>query len=111
MATWDRKVLTARSFTWADSASGKRRLAWNCSKPASQLYHHSMRLVTVVIMTLVMLVVSMVRPPSVIGSVIWVTPVIAVIAAWVITIIVSRISVAVTICGITEANSDPSDPD
>ena len=61
----------------------------------------------------VMLVISMapvvVRPPRVvIGSVIWRTPV---VAAWVITII-SRISVvAVTICGITEADSDSSDPD
>jgi hypothetical protein len=53
-----------------------------------------------------------VRPPRVIiRSVIWRAPVIAVVAAWVITII-SRISVvAVTICGITEADSDSSDPD
>jgi hypothetical protein len=63
-------------------------------------------------MALVMLVVSMVvRPPSVIGSGIWITPVIAVIATRVITIIVSRISVSVAVCGVTEADSDSSDPD
>ena len=54
-----------------------------------------------------------VRPPSiVIRSVIWITSVIAVIAARVIAVPVSRVSVvAVTICGIAEANADSSDPD
>jgi hypothetical protein len=57
-----------------------------------------------VIITLVMLVISMaivIGPPTVVGSIIWVTPVIAVIAARV---------VAVSVCGITEADSDSSDP-
>jgi len=65
-----------------------------------------------VIITLVMLVTSMaivIGPPTVVGSIIWVTPVIAVIAARVVAI--SRISVvAVSVCGITEADSDSSDP-
>jgi hypothetical protein len=63
------------------------------------------------VMFVISMAAVMIRPPGVvIGSVIWRTPVIAV-AAWVITII-SRISVvAVTICGITEADSDSSDSD
>ena len=51
-----------------------------------------------------------VRPPAVV-AIIRRPPVITVITTWVIPII-SRISViAVTVCGITEANSDSSDPD
>jgi hypothetical protein len=64
-----------------------------------------------VIITLVMLVISMatiVGSPTV-GSIIWITAVVIVVAAGVIPI--SRISVAVTICGITEAYSDSSYPD
>jgi hypothetical protein len=56
---------------------------------------------------LMMLVSSIIRPPSVIRSVIRIT---AVVAARVIPI--SRVSVvAVTICGIAEAYSDSSYPD
>jgi predicted secreted protein len=66
-------------------------------------------LVAVVIM-LMMLVSSIIRPPSVIRSVIRITAVVAVVAARVIPI--SRVSVvAVTICGIAEAYSDSSYPD
>jgi hypothetical protein len=51
-----------------------------------------------------------VRPSSVVRrSVIWITAVVVVVAAGVIPI--PRISVAVTICGITEAYSDSSYPD
>jgi uncharacterized membrane protein len=60
-----------------------------------------------------MLVISMtaVVAPRVIRSVIWITPVVAVIAAWVIPIPISRISVAVTISGRAESYPDSSDPD
>ena len=72
-------------------------------------------LLVAVIVILMMLVGSMaavvVRPSSVIRSVIWRTPVIAVIATWVITI-VSRISVvAVPVRWVTESDPDSSDPD
>ena len=66
---------------------------------------------------LVMLLISMaavvVRPPTIIRrSVVWITTVVAVIAARVITIPISWVSiVTVTISGITEADSDSSDPD
>jgi hypothetical protein len=64
-------------------------------------------------MTIVMLVISMtaVVAPRVIRSIIWITPVITVIAARVIPIPISGVSVAVTICGITESYPDSSDPD
>jgi len=71
---------------------------------------------------LVMLLISMaavvVRPPSiVIRSVRWITAVVVVVAARVIAIsrvsgiAISRVSVAVTLSGITEADSDSSDAD
>ena len=66
----------------------------------------------VAVIALVMFVIAMaavvVRPSRVVGPVVRITPVITVVAAWVIYI--SRIPiVAVTISGITEADS--SDPD
>jgi hypothetical protein len=61
---------------------------------------------------LMMLVSSIIRPPSVIRSVIRITAVVAVVATRVIPIPVSRVPVvAVTISGITEADSDSSYPD
>src|SRR5438477_12694180 len=64
-----------------------------------------------VVITLVMLVVTIagvvVRPTAIIRSGIWITPVIAVAIARVITII-SRITV---VCRVTEADSDSSAPD
>jgi len=56
--------------------------------------------------------VVVVRPPSVvIASVIWRTPVIAVIAARVIAIIARVTVIAVTVGRVTESNSYSSDPD
>ena len=52
-----------------------------------------------------------VRPPAVVTAIIRRPPVITVITTRVIPISISRVSVAVTISGITEANSDSSDPD
>ena len=68
---------------------------------------------------LIMLVSSIasvvIRPPSIIRrsvTRIWITAIVAVIAARVIPIPVPRVSVvAVTIRGITESDSDSSDPD
>jgi hypothetical protein len=70
-------------------------------------------LVTVIVMPM-MLVSSMaavvVRPSSVVRRPVrWITAVVAVVAARVIPI--SRVSIAVTVCGITEADPDSSDPD
>ena len=81
---------------------------------ASQPSHEPHALVAVIVMPM-MLVNSMaavvVRPSGVvIRSVIWRPPVIAVIAARIVTV-VSRISVAVPVCGVTESDPDSSDPD
>jgi len=56
--------------------------------------------------------VVVVRPPSVvIASVIWRTPVVAVIAAWVIAIRARVTVIAVPVGRVTESNSYSSDPD
>jgi len=56
--------------------------------------------------------VVVVRPPSgVIASVIWRTPIIAVIAAWVIAIRARVTVIAVPVRRVTESNSYSSDPD
>jgi len=57
----------------------------------------------VLVMTMNPVPAVVIRTPTVVVSaVIWIAPVIAVIAAWVIT---------VPVCGITESDSDSSDPD
>jgi hypothetical protein len=57
-------------------------------------------------------VAAVVRAPSVvIASVVWRTPIIAVIAAWAIAIIARVTVIAVPICRVTESDSDWSDPD
>ena len=80
---------------------------------ASQPSHERHALVAVIVMPM-MLVNSMaavvVRPSGIVRSVIWRTPVIAVVAARIVTV-VSRISVAVPVCGVTESDPDSSDPD
>src|SRR5262245_6972066 len=81
---------TARSFTWADSTSSKRKAGLELLQASLLTSHQPMRLVAVIV-TLVMFVISMaavvVRPSSVVvRSVIWITPVIAVIAARIITL-------------------------
>jgi cytochrome c oxidase assembly factor CtaG len=81
---------------------------------ASQLTSRQPPLLVAVVIMLIMLVRSMaavvVRASTVVRrSIIWITAVVVVVAAWVIPI--SWISVAVTICGITDAYSDSSYPD
>src|SRR5262245_4574864 len=88
-----------------------KKLAWNRFQ-ASQLNAHQPCALVMVVITLVMLVIAfsavVVRPTStVICSVIWITPVIAVIAARIITISISGI--AVPVCGVTESDSDRAD--
>jgi len=63
-------------------------------------------------MPVVSVVAVVVRPSSiVIRSVIWITAIIAVIAARVITRVSPITVVAVTVCRITNAESDASHPD
>jgi hypothetical protein len=93
----------------------QEKRSWLGVAPSQLISPHTnpSALVAVVIM-LMMPVSSMaavvVRASTVVrGSVIWITAVIVVVAAWVIPI--SWVSVAVTICGITDAYSDSSYPD
>jgi hypothetical protein len=71
------------------------------------------RLIAVVIILVVFVTSNspvVVCGSTVVSTIIWRTPVIAVIAARVVSII-SRISVAVPVSGVTESDSDWSDPD
>ena len=53
-----------------------------------------------------------VRPPAVvISAIIRIPPVIAVITAWIITVIPRIAVIAISVRGVTESDSDSSDPD
>ena len=91
-----------------------KKLAWKYFKPADLAHTNLFALIAVV--TLVMFVISIaavvVRPPSVVvSSIVWVAPVIAIVATRVIPVI-SRVSVvAVPVRGVTKSDSNSSDAD